>query len=206
MKLLQTILNESAARHDHLCPRQILGARIGLAGLAALGFDEPPAKKRLLTIVETDGCFADGIEVATGCTVGHRTLRVEDYGKVAAVFVDVITGRSLRVAPVTDIRQRAYAYASDEPRHYFAQMKAYQIMPDHEMLTITEAQLITSIQAIVSRPGVRVSCDLCGEEIMNEREIHRDGLVLCRACAGEAYYHLPVGASAYETEYQTVQG
>lgn len=188
MKSLETLLQESAARHDHLCPRQILGARIGLAGLVALGFDEPPAKKRLLTIVETDGCFADGVEVATGCTVGHRTLRVEDYGKAAAVFVDVKTTRAVRVAPGMDVRERAYAYTPDEARHYFAQMQAYQIMPDEEMFHITEVQLTTSIEAIVSRPGVRVDCDVCGEEIMNEREVKQEGLTLCHACAGQSYY------------------
>ncbi|PJH76367.1 MAG: formylmethanofuran dehydrogenase, partial [Anaerolineae bacterium CG_4_9_14_0_8_um_filter_58_9] len=72
----------------------------------------------------------------TNCTVGHRTLRVEDYGKTAATFVDTQIGRAVRVAPALDIRQRAYAYASDEPRHYFAQMQAYQVMPDEEMFTI----------------------------------------------------------------------
>ncbi len=185
---LQPLLGLSSRDHSHLCPRQVLGVRMGLAGMSALGFDAPPAKKRLLVITETDGCFADGLTAATNCTVGHRTLRVEDYGKVAATFVDTQTGRVLRVAPALDIREKAYAYASDEPRHYFAQMQAYQIMPDDEMFTVNEVQLVTPIEAIVSRPGVRVDCDVCGEEIMNEREVHQNGLSLCRACAHEGYY------------------
>jgi formylmethanofuran dehydrogenase subunit E len=192
MKPLDSLLQKSALHHSHLCPRQILGVRLGLLGMKTLGFDEPPAKKRLLVIVETDGCFADGVTAATDCTVGHRTLRVEDYGKTAAVFVDTQTGRAVRVAPALDIRQRAYACAPDEPRHYFAQMQAYQVMPDDEMFTVHEVTLDTPIEAIVSRPGVRVNCDLCGEEIMNEREVHQNGLNLCRACAGDSYYHLPV--------------
>ncbi len=60
----------------------------------------PRKDKRLLVIVESDGCFVDGVSVTTGCTVGHRTLRVEDYGKVAATFVDVSSERALRVARV----------------------------------------------------------------------------------------------------------
>ena len=71
-------------------------------------------------------------------------------------------------------------------------MMAYQTMPDDEMLTVQEVILNTPMEAIVSRPGVRVNCDVCGEEIMNEREIHREGLTLCRACTGSAYYRLPV--------------
>ena len=42
-----------------------------------------------LIIVETDGCFVDGIEVSTGVTVGHRSLRVVDLGKIAATFVSL---------------------------------------------------------------------------------------------------------------------
>ena len=48
--------------------------------------------------------------------------------------------------------------------------------------------LKTPIEKIISRAGHKVICEHCGEEIMNEREIVRDGLVICRACAGEAYY------------------
>ncbi len=187
---LQLILEKSSRDHAHLCPRQILGARLGLCGLKALGFHEPPTKKRLLVITETDGCFADGLIAATDCTVGHRTLRVEDYGKTAATFVDTQTGRAVRVAPALDIREKAYAYAPDEPRHYFAQMQAYQVMPDDEMFTITEVQLTTSIEAIVSRPAVRVDCDMCGEEIINEREVKQNGLTLCKTCAHGGYYRV----------------
>ncbi|CAG0987339.1 formylmethanofuran dehydrogenase subunit E [Anaerolineales bacterium] len=187
---LQPLLEKSARDHSHLCPRQILGARLGLAGMTALGFDSPPDKKRLLVITETDGCFADGLSAATNCTVGHRTLRVEDYGKTAATFVDVKTNRAFRVAPALDIRQKAYQYALDEPRHYFAQMQAYQTMPDDEMFTVREVRLVASVEAIVSRPGVRVDCDVCGEEIMNEREVKHDGLTLCRACAHGGYYQM----------------
>lgn len=107
MNDLQTILQLSSSRHSHLCPRQVLGARVGLAGAAALGLDLPRCDKRLLVFVETDGCFADGVEAATGCTVGHRTLRVVDYGKIAAVFVDVQAEQAVRVAPRLDVRQRA---------------------------------------------------------------------------------------------------
>jgi formylmethanofuran dehydrogenase subunit E len=190
MSDLQAILAESSARHSHLCPRQVLGARIGIAGAAALGLEIPRNDKRLLVIVETDGCFADGVEVATGCTMGHRTLRMEDYGKIAATFVDVKTDRAVRVAPRLDVRERAYAYAPEERRHYFAQLQGYQIMPDEELLFIQEVALKTPAAEIVSRPVVRTNCDRCGEEIINEREVRRDGQVLCRACAEGGYYEL----------------
>lgn len=188
MKDLRSILEISARHHDHLCPRQILGARIGLAGLAALGFGAPPTDKRLLVILETDGCFADGVMAATDCAVGHRTLRVEDYGKTAVTFVDTLTRRAVRIAPAVDAREQAHGCLPHESRHYVAQLQAYQTIPDEELLTLVDVQLNTPVDEIVSRPGLRTNCALCGEEIMNGREIEQDGMTVCRACAGMAYY------------------
>ncbi len=194
MKTIDAFLKTSSARHDHLCPRQVLGVRIGLAGAANLGLDVPRDDKRLLAILEMDGCFADGVEVATGCTVGHRTMRVEDYGKIAAVFVDVKTGLSLRIAPSLDCREKAFTYTPEETRHYFAQLNSYQFMPDIELLTVTQVNLDKPIEWIINRPGIRVDCSICGEEIVNERETRQGDQVLCRACAGQAYYQpLPPG-------------
>lgn len=156
--------------------------------MAALAFNGPPPKKRLLTILETDGCFADGVIEATACTVGHRTLRIEDYGKVAATFVDTETGNAVRVIPALDSREKANRYASDEAKHYMAQMKAYQTMPDEELLTIQPVRLNVPVEQIVSRHGPRNNCAKCGEEIINEREVVQAGYVLCRSCAGQGYY------------------
>lgn len=190
MNNIKTILETSAARHSHLCPRQVLGARIGLAGSAALGLDIPRKDKRMLIILETDGCFADGVEAATGCTVGHRTLRVEDYGKIAATLIDVHTEQAIRIAPRLDAREQAWAYAGNESRRYFAQLNAYQVMPDDELLTLQSVALTRPIAEIVSRAGVRVNCAECGEEIINERETAIGRRILCQSCAYGGYYRL----------------
>ena len=202
MKDLSALLEKSAQHHSHLCPRQILGVRIGLAGMQALGLEANEGNKRLLVFLETDGCFADGVIAATNCTVGHRTLRVEDYGKAAATFVDTKTGTAMRVAPTLDIRQQACSCCPEESRHYFAQMQAYQVMPDEQLVTITEVQLAAPVEKIMSRPGVRVECASCGEEIMNEREVIVDGQPLCRSCAGGSYYRTPVEMPVYSLRDQ----
>jgi len=188
MNELEYFLAESLSRHKSLCPRQVLGVRIGLAGSDALGIDVPREDKKLLVIVETDGCFVSGVEVVTGCAVRHRTLRVEDYGKVAATFVDVESARAVRVAPRLDIRQRAKDYAPEEKRRYFAMLKGYQRMPVEELLSIEEVTLADPLESIISRAGVRVNCDECGEEIINERDIIRSNRILCLPCADSSYY------------------
>ena len=185
---LHDLLKLSSSRHDHLCPRQVLGVRMGLAGLRAIGLDAPIQHKNALVMIETDGCFADGIEIATGATVGHRTLRVVDIGKIAAVFASVKTGKAVRLAPALDIRQRALGYAPEVKKKYYAQLKGYQLMPETELFTFQEVVLEPALEIILSRPGVRARCANCGEEIINERQMCVGGKILCRTCAGEGYY------------------
>ncbi len=187
---LSDLLKQSSARHDHLCPRQVLGVRMGLAGLAAIGLEAPMPRKAALVIIETDGCFADGIEVATGATVGHRTLRVKDFGKIAAVFANVQTGQALRLAPQLDIREGALRYAPQLKSRYYAQLKGYQFMPVAELFSFEEVLLEPPLEAIISRPGLRTKCARCGEEISNARQVFKNGVTLCKTCAGIGYYRV----------------
>lgn len=185
---LASLLALSSARHKHLCPRQILGVRMGLAGAAALGMTVPRQDKKMLIIAETDGCLLSGIEAATGLSVNRRTLRIVDYGKIAATFVDVQMETAVRVAPRLEIREQARAYAPQEKRRYFAMLRGYQVMPDAALLSLTAVRLTPAVRELVSRPGVRTDCQQCGEEIINEREQVVNGRVLCIPCAGRAYY------------------
>ena len=188
MTTLNELLNRSAALHDHLCPRQVLGVRMGLLAKLKLSLALPQTDKRLLTIVETDGCFADGISVSTGCTIGHRTLRVEDYGKVAATFVDTKTGQAIRIAPRCEARSTARSYALEARNRWEAQLLGYQRMSIDDLYTIQNVELTTPIEMIVSRAGLKVVCDICGEEIINGREMSYGGRVWCQACLMGAYY------------------
>lgn len=191
---LQALLDATAALHHHLCPRQVLGVQMGRRAGDLLGLTLPQRDKRLLTIVETDGCFTDGVAVATNCWVGRRTMRVEDYGKAAAVFVDTLTGRAVRLAPHPAVRGRARAYAPEADNGWEAMLLGYQRMDPAAMFVAQRVHLVTPLATIISQPGVRVACDRCGEEIINGREEQQDGQTLCRACAGHGYYRPLPGA------------
>lgn len=190
---LRSSLEELSQRHSHLCPRLVLGVRMALAGALTLGLEIPRQDKRLLVIAETDGCFLDGLAVTAGVSPGHRTLRIEDYGKVAATFIDIKTNEAIRLAPRPDVRVRALDYVPGESRHYFAQLTGYQIMPDAALFSVSPVVLSTPVDDLISRAGVRTTCVACGEEIINEREIVVDGAAYCRSCWGQAYYQ----ATAY---------
>jgi formylmethanofuran dehydrogenase subunit E len=182
------LLSESAARHKHLCPRQVLGARMGLLAAHALQIDLPRDDKRLLIIVETDGCFVDGLSAATGCSIGHRTLRLIDHGKIAATFVDTVTDQSVRIVPKRSARLSARKYMPNAQSRWHTQLEAYQIMPPDELFDVHRVELTLSLDQLLSKPGKQAICDRCGEEIINEREVLQDGQTVCRACAGESYW------------------
>ena len=185
---LGALLAEASRGHARLCPRHVLGVRIGLAGARAVHLDAPRADKRLLVVAETDGCFLSGVTAATGCRVDRRTLRVLDWGKVAATFVDVETERTARVLPKAGCRERAAAFAPGAASPWHAMRSGYQSMPDELLLDVERVRLRRPVAEIVSRPGLRVPCVRCGEEIMNEREVAREGATVCRACAGDAHW------------------
>jgi formylmethanofuran dehydrogenase subunit E len=195
-KSLDDLLQACTALHHRFCPRQVLGVRMGMLAGEILGLDLPQSDKRLLAIVETDGCGADGIAVATGCWVGRRTMRIEDYGKVAATFVDTLTHRAVRIVPRTQARQLACTYAPEAGNPWEAQLLGYQRIPADELLSVQAVCLNLPVEQIVSQAGLRVTCESCGEEIMNGREVVREGEVLCKSCAGSSYYSVVAECNA----------
>ncbi len=144
-------------------------------------------RKRLFVFMETDGCAADGVSVSTGCWVGHRTLRIIHFGKVAATFVDRKDGSAFRITPHPESRERAIAQLPDA-NSWEAMLLAYQTLPDDQLLEAVPVAFQGDLEALISRPSARAICDACGEEVLNDLQLERDGKILCRACAGEAYY------------------
>ena len=185
---LEELLEASAAHHHRVCPRQVLGVRFGLLAGNLLEMPLPQPEKQLLAIAETDGCFVDGISAATGCYVGRRTLRIEDYGKTAVTFVDTATQQAIRILPRMDIRELAWEYAPSARNKWEAQLIGYQFIPDERLVDWQWVRLTVPVQKIIGQAGKRVSCEICGEEIINQREVIRAGMVLCKSCAGETYF------------------
>lgn len=184
------LLQRSADHHQHVCPRQVLGVRMGVYAGQILGLELPQtqANKRLFTFIETDGCTLDGVVAGTGCAVGRRTMHIYDFGKIAATFVDRKTERAVRIYPNPQSRVLCSDYALDAGDRWHTYLYAYQLMPMEKLFIAQPVQLTVSMQAIISHKGARAVCTGCGEEIFNDREVIRNGEVLCQTCAGQGYY------------------
>ncbi len=188
--VFETLLAESVRHHGHLCPGQVLGVRMSMLGLGEIGIYDPKCRQRkdFLVIVEMDRCVLDAVQSVTGCSQGKRTLKLMDYGKMAATFVNLKTGRSVRILAREDSRERAKAHAPDISDVYAAQCEAYRTMTDEELFGVTAVEVLLRPEDMPGRPLRRVKCENCGEFVQDMREVRRAGKVLCRPCAHGGYY------------------
>ena len=190
MNSVDAYLREAEIAHGHLCAGQVLGVRMAMAGLSRLGIGDPRGadRKRLVTYVEIDRCATDAIMVVTGCRLGKRALKFFDWGKMAATFVDLQSGRAVRVSAKESSKDAARRLHPEIESKNQQQMLAYREMPDEGLFDFQNVHVQVGLEDLPGYKGERIICSECGEGINFHREIARDGKTLCRACAGESYY------------------
>lgn len=192
MEALDDLLKLAEVAHGHLCAGQILGVRMAVLGCQRLGIDEPRGKdrKRLVTFIEIDRCATDAIGVVTGCRLGKRALKFRDWGKMAATFIDLSSGRAVRIAAKESSKARAKELYPQIENKNQQQMRAYREMPDEELFAEEWVEVPLDAKEFPGYKGERVACDLCGEGINYDRFVRRDGKTLCMGCADpqERYY------------------
>jgi formylmethanofuran dehydrogenase subunit E len=190
MLSLDDYLREAEIAHGHLCAGQVLGVRLAMLGLEKLGIEDPRGKnrKRIVTFVEIDRCATDAIGVVTGCRLGKRALKFRDWGKMAATFVDLDSGKAVRIAARESSKALARSMHPEIESKNQQQMLAYREMKDDDLFTTQWVRVDLPAEEFPGYKGERIVCAECGEGINFRREVVREGRVLCRACAGESYY------------------
>lgn len=169
----------------HLCAGLVLGTRLAMHGGALLGLDLPDRKKRLIVAVETDRCAVDAVQGVTGCRPGKRTLRLLDYGKLAATFFDQWSGEAVRVATKAGLRDLVSGHSDAGERHE-RQKLAYLSMNPGELFEHQAARFAPDQFDLPGPPRRRVNCASCGEEVSDGREIATETGPRCRPCAAPA--------------------
>jgi formylmethanofuran dehydrogenase subunit E len=190
VKTLDEYLTLAAVAHGHLCAGQVLGVRLAMLGLRELGIDDPiTERKRIVTYVEIDRCITDAIALVANCRLGKRALKFRDWGKVAATFVDLQTGRAIRIAAKESSKQAAREMFPDMPKDA-GQQKAYAALSEEILFDKKWVKVEVQPEDLPGFKGPRVVCAECGEGINFKREVLQDGRTLCRACAetGARYY------------------
>jgi len=188
VKTLDEYLQLAAIAHGHLCAGQVLGVRLAMLGLRELGIDDPIAeRKRIVTYVEIDRCLTDAVALVANCRLGKRALKVRDWGKVAATFVDLKASRAIRIAAKESSKQAAKEMFPEMEKGP-GQQKAYAQLSDEILFDKKWVRVEVKPEDLPGFKGPRVVCEQCGEGINFKREVLQSGRTLCRSCAGESYY------------------
>ena len=203
---LDELLREAEIAHGHLCAGQILGVRMAMLAMNRLNIHSPrkktlhngelnPDRKRPVVFVEIDRCATDAIGVVTGARVGKRALKLRDWGKMAATFIDLDAKlapneyKGIRIVALEGSKQRARELYPELEKNE-AQMRAYRELPDEELFSEQWVCVPLAPSEFPGYKGERISCARCGEGINFDRFVERDGERLCLACANPSslYY------------------
>ena len=193
MKTLSEYLELAAVAHGHLCAGQVLGVRLAMLGLKELGIEDPIGeRKRIVTYVEIDRCVTDAVALVANCRLGKRALKFRDWGKVAATFCDLQTGKAVRIAAKESSKQAAKELFPELPKDQ-GQQKAYAQLSDDVLFSREWVKVEILPEDLPGFKGPRIVCAQCGEGINFKREVLKEGRTLCRACAGDRYYSPRLG-------------
>jgi formylmethanofuran dehydrogenase subunit E len=176
-------LEKAIAYHGHLCGGQVIGTRIARVALAYLGIEDAEKYRDLIAFVEADRCIADAVSTVANCQIGRRRLKWYDYGKMAASFYDMKSGKAIRVSSIG--RERA---ADGEDIVAF-----FNRFSDRELFRVQEVEIDLDEYDLPGKPLRSVFCDSCGEKVMDNRDVQLEGKTLCKVCAGQPAYYRIVG-------------
>jgi formylmethanofuran dehydrogenase subunit E len=184
--------------HGHKCPAMPMGLRAGLAALEALGV-ERAADGQLTALVEIDRdhcatCYADGIQMATGCTFGKGNIQKLGYGKFAVTLIDNKTGRSVRVLTRNETIQKSKS--SEFIQFRMKGIPASKIDPNlvtplvdfilsSPVNSLFEVGVVMEGKTPVGRPHDfnTIVCEECGETTVERYARVKNGKIVCIPCA-----------------------
>jgi formylmethanofuran dehydrogenase subunit E len=198
-ELWDTYFESAFFIHGHVCGGMPLGFRAGLAALNALS-GERELNMAKLVFVETGtghaaGCFADGAQMATGCTFGKGLIQRTEYGKWAMTLVDKETYKAVRVSVRPEVMKASF----DSP---FVRMRKEGIKPTEVPLDVSKSLVENLMQKsdgelfVISdvfdhdlpkapKPTFElVTCHQCGEVVAANKARVKNGESVCLPCSG----------------------
>ncbi len=165
--------------HGDICAGIEIGTRMTMCGLKQIGISDPTGaeRKKLIVYVEIDRCATDAIMALTGCRPGKRTMKIRDYGKMAATFINLDSGQAVRVAT------RAKKKTDD------GQKRDFSLLADEELFSVSAVTVDLKPEDLPGLPVRRASCSRCGESVLDGREVEQGATTLCQTCAAGVDYY-----------------
>ena len=184
--------------HGHKCPAMPMGLQAGQAALDALGVSRA-LDGQLVALVEIDSdhcatCYADGIQMSTGCTFGKGNIQKLGYGKFAVTVIDRKTGLSVRVATRNETihrnqqsefiqyRMKGVPASTVDPEIVDPMVDFILNAPTEELFIVEPIQ---ETQLAAGRPHDfnTQTCSECGEIMVERYARIKNGQIVCMTCA-----------------------
>jgi formylmethanofuran dehydrogenase subunit E len=186
-------IQETTHFHGHWCPGLAIGIRAAEWALKEMG---KSPDEEIVAVVETDMCGVDAIQYLTGCTFGKGNLIHKDYGKNAFTFYRRRDGKAVRLV----LRPSVYGETGPLMRKLHRKMQAEGLSQEEEKTwkdtrAAVSKRIMESDMAEVfdfKSPESRVpkkarilaslTCESCGEPVMETRTRRFNDQVLCIPC------------------------
>jgi len=132
-----SLLEKAKDFHGHLGPFLVLGVRAGLRGLKELGTRKENLHLSATVLLRYSvpySCILDGIQMATGCTIGNKRLRFEDSSN----FVIKLRNKSERAVTVSILPEVVSWLEEELAKEASTEAVANKAasMPDEESFTV----------------------------------------------------------------------
>jgi formylmethanofuran dehydrogenase subunit E len=168
--------------HGHLGPAVVAGARMGMIGLRAVkarGYFDVEVTCEGPLAKPPQACFLDGIQVATGATMGKRTLTWVQSDRLAVRIKNTRTGQMIELRPAPALMELLASFKSQTR----AEVGHGPGQQDHERLEMI-ARKIAALpeQEIASLAAVQVKEGATAEA----PHISREGIEWCNVWITEA--------------------
>jgi formylmethanofuran dehydrogenase subunit E len=201
----ETLLRGSSEAHGHLCPGQVIGVRMAMLGCQLIGLEDTQNShqiKKIIVYVEIDRCATDAISYVTGVKLGRRSLKFVDNGIMAATFVNLETGKAVRIVSTETARDLAAIHAPGIADKHAQQLHAYKTMPLCELFTVEEVRVDIPASDLPGPTSFKAVCQHCHQVVRDKKEVYLNGKILCRPCAQGAYYKPIKTISLQENQYE----
>jgi len=183
--------------HGHKCPAMPNGLRVAETAMNKLGV-ERTGDSFLHAIVELGEnhcatCFADGVQVITGCTFGKGNIERSQKGKWGLTLIDKRTNKAVRVVP------KAEAMMQTKKTSFFKDYREKGVpptqVPEEVVQPLVEKVMNAPVEMIMNVSEVfdynwaepkhsynSIVCEKCGEMVIEEYTQMKDGIRVCKDC------------------------
>lgn len=198
----QEELRAAQGFHGNICVPLAVGLKMSYVAMRELGVPRS-ADRELSAVVEVGNhhwatCLLDGIQWATGCTLGKENLRIEPLGKFAMTLIEAASRRAVRISWRPEFIEQALQWPLVAAKR--AGRNDYQPGPG-EVAALIEGVLggdpreQLTVRHIAGYPLAKVKmafdggrCAGCGEFVMDPFTREIDGQMYCLSCHKHALH------------------